>query len=118
VTTRINEAVNQYREARHAAFSSLRRDWETISPAQVDKASLEEIFANCEYFSVSLLELSEQLRELILNLEELQAEVDERPDGRSWEWLRPSWWPARQERVIDPAEGKWSYLASVRRSCR
>lgn len=106
MTTRINEAVNQYREARHVAFSSLRRDWEMISPAQVDKASLEEIFANCEYFSVSLLELSEQLRELILNLEELQAEVDERPEGRSWKWLRPSWWPARQEQAIDPAEGK------------
>ncbi|KAF3387406.1 hypothetical protein F1880_001555 [Penicillium rolfsii] len=101
VITRINEAIDLYRQARHAAFSSLRRDWEMISPVQVDKASLEEIFANCEYFSVSLLELSEQLRELLLNLEELQAEVDKRPYGRSWEWLRPSWWPAHRGSVID-----------------
>ncbi|CEJ62395.1 hypothetical protein PMG11_10895 [Penicillium brasilianum] len=101
VTDRINEAVDLYREARHVAFSSLRRDWEMISPSQVDKASLEEIFANCEYFSVSLLELSERLRELLLSLEELQAEVNERPDGRSWEWLRPSWWPARREQALN-----------------
>jgi hypothetical protein len=108
---RINEAVDSYRESRHAAFSSLRRDWEMISPVQVDKASLEEIFANCEYFSVSLLELSEQLRELLLSLEELQAEVAERPDGRSWEWLRPSWWPTQQGPGIgDLTEGKQTKL--------
>ena len=105
--TRISEAVDQYREARHDAFSSLRRDWQKISPAQVDKASLEEIFANCEYFSVSLLELSELLKELLLSIEELQAEIDERPNGKTWKWLRPSWWPFhRDQATYDPIEGE------------
>jgi hypothetical protein len=78
-----------------------------ISPTQVDKASLEEILANCEYFSVGLLKLSEQLRSLLLVLEDLQLEVDKRPAGKSWSWLRFSWWPSRREQVIqDSDEGK------------
>lgn len=78
-----------------------------ISPAQVDKASLEEIFANCEYFSLSLLELSELLKELLLGIEELQAEIDERPNGKTWKWLRPSCWPFhRDQATYDPVEGE------------
>ncbi|CAI7601380.1 unnamed protein product [Penicillium pancosmium] len=98
--SRINEAIDSYEESRHTAFHSLRRDWQMISPAQVDKASLEEIFANCEYFSVGLLKLSEQLRSLLLVLADLQLEVDERPAGKSWSWLRLPWWPTHRNEVM------------------
>jgi hypothetical protein len=82
-----------------------------ISPAQVDKASLEEIFANCEYFSVGLLKLSEQLRSLLLVLEDLQLEVDERPAGKSWSWLRLPWWPTRRNEVLRGSdEGRRTHL--------
>lgn len=78
-----------------------------ISPTQVDKASLEEIFANCEYFSVGLLKLSEQLRSLLLVLEDLQLEVDKRPAEKSWSWRRLSGWPSRREQLIPSSdEGK------------
>ncbi|KAJ5756152.1 hypothetical protein N7533_005695 [Penicillium manginii] len=104
VISRINEAIDLYGESQRAAFHSLRRDWQMISPTQVDKASLEEILANCEYFSVGLLKLSEQLRSLLLVLEDLQLEVDKRPAGKSWSWLRFSWWPSRREQVIQDSD--------------
>jgi hypothetical protein len=107
VMSRIDEAIDLYRETRLTVFHSLRRDWLMICPAQLYKASLEEIFAGCEYFSVGLLELSEQLRKLLLVLEELQVEIDERPTGKSWKWLRLSWWQARREQVTQALdEGK------------
>ncbi|KAL4972963.1 Fusaric acid resistance protein-like-domain-containing protein [Aspergillus desertorum] len=92
VHTRIGEAVNQYREARNAAFSSLWSEWEMMPISTASKAGLDEVFANCEYFSVFLIELSQQLKELVSALMELQAEAGERPEGRSWDWLRPRWW--------------------------
>ena len=102
--SRMNEAIVTYQESRQAVFHFLRRDWQMISPAQVYKAKLEEIFANCEYFSIGLLQLSEQLRELLLVLKDLQVEIDERPNGRSWKWLHSVWWPAREEQVIQVSD--------------
>jgi hypothetical protein len=69
-----------------------------ISLAQENKAGLEEIFASCDYFSASLLELSEQLQQFLSALEELQVEVDERPNGKSWTWVCASWWRPDQRR--------------------
>ncbi|KAJ5624640.1 hypothetical protein N7510_000949 [Penicillium lagena] len=114
--TRISEAVSVYREARNAVFSSICREWEMISVTEVNKAGREEMFAICEYFSVSLLELSMQLKELLSVLEKLQAEVDERPYGKSWDWLRPSWWRTDQEHVrhhLDAASSSRHYRAEV-----
>lgn len=88
---RIQEAANLYRDGRNAIFPALRSELEALAATPMTKASLEEVFANFEYFSVSLLELSKQLKELLLVLEELQAETDDRPDGKSWEWLRVLW---------------------------
>ncbi|KAI2790268.1 hypothetical protein POX_d05777 [Penicillium oxalicum] len=102
--TRITEAVDQYRDARRSAFLSLRRDWGRISPAQVDKARLEEIFANCEYFSVSLLELSEQLRELVLCMSELQAELDLRSTKNAWSWLQRACQPLCRRNLTQVAQ--------------
>lgn len=51
-------------------------------------ADLEEVSASCGHFSFSLLEFSEQLREVLAVLDELQLEAEERPKGRSWNWLK------------------------------
>ena len=63
-----------------------------ICLAQINKAGLEEIFASCDYFSASLLVLSERLQQFLSALEELQVEIDERPNGKSWTWVFASWW--------------------------
>jgi hypothetical protein len=65
-----------------------------MSLTQESKADLEEIFASCDYFSVSLLKLSEKLQQFLSVLEELQIEVDERPNEKSWTWTCVSWWRA------------------------
>ena len=51
-------------------------------------ADLEEVSASCGHFSSSLLSFGEELQELLIVLDELQLEAEERPDGRSWNWLK------------------------------
>ena len=51
-------------------------------------ADLEEVSASCGHFSSSLLSFGEELQELLAILDELQLEAEERPDGRSWNWLK------------------------------
>lgn len=60
-------------------------------------ADLEEVSASCAHFSFSLLEFGEQLHDLLLILDELQLEVEERPNGRSWNWLKFWTWSKRTE---------------------
>ncbi|KAJ5565506.1 hypothetical protein N7513_001748 [Penicillium frequentans] len=91
---RIDEAVTIYREARLSTLCLLSRKKEMISSTQENKAGLEGVFASCDYFSVSLLKLSEQLQQFLSVLEELQVEVDGRPNGKSWAWVCTSWWRA------------------------
>jgi hypothetical protein len=60
-------------------------------------ADLEEVSASCAHFSFSLLEFGEQLHDLLLILDELQLEVEERPNGRSWNWLKFWMWSKGKE---------------------
>lgn len=98
VRPRIDEAVQMYREARTYALCALSRERKMISLTQENKAGLEEIFASHDYFSASLLNLSEQLQRFLSALEELQVEVDERPNGKSWTWVCAPWWRPDQKR--------------------
>jgi hypothetical protein len=89
-----------------------------MSLTQESKAGLEEIYASCDYFSVSLLNLSEKLQQFLSVLEELQIEVDERPHGRSWTWASVSWWRAdhrRERHDLNTGEFSWrkSYLGTI-----
>ena len=52
------------------------------------EADLEEVSASCGHFSFSLLSYGEELKELLTILDELQLETEERPNGRSWNWLK------------------------------
>ncbi|KAF7714774.1 Uncharacterized protein PECH_007327 [Penicillium ucsense] len=115
---RITEAVHGYRNARSTVFSSLRQDWGRISPAQVDKARLEELFANSEYFSVSLLELSEQLKGLVLKITEFQTDTDPRPLNALRDWLLSGCWPRRWRRMSFPHGGDASPSRNVQNTPR
>lgn len=56
-------------------------------PMEVE-ADYEEVAASCGHFSFSLLEVAEQIKQYLDALDELQLEIEERPSGRSWQWLK------------------------------
>ncbi|KAJ5836386.1 hypothetical protein N7447_002412 [Penicillium robsamsonii] len=91
---RIDEAIKTYRGDRIATLHSLSSKEIMTSLSEENNACFEEIFASCNYYSVSLLQLAEQMQYFLLALEEMQAENDERPNNRSWAWIWVSWWQA------------------------
>lgn len=84
----LDRALELYRRSRQDALTELSRQKEISKACSLEnEADLEEVFASCGHFSFSLLEFGEHLKELLTILDELQLEVDERPDGRSWRWI-------------------------------
>lgn len=51
-------------------------------------ADFEEVAASCGHFSSSLSDFAETCLHYLDILDELELDVNERPDGRSWTWLR------------------------------
>lgn len=78
-----------YKAARIEALGSIYRERDSvqITSAAVE-ADLEEVSASCGHFSFSLMEIGEQLKDLLAILDDLQLESEERPTGRSWNWLK------------------------------
>lgn len=52
------------------------------------EADFEEVAASCGYFSFSLLDFANEMKEYLEILDDLKLEVEERPGGRSWNWLK------------------------------
>lgn len=78
-----------YRTSRERALASLYRQKEIMGINTLEvKADFEEVSAACGHFSFQLLEFGEQLKVLLSILDELHLEVEERPGGRSWSWMR------------------------------
>ncbi|EPS31234.1 hypothetical protein PDE_06189 [Penicillium oxalicum 114-2] len=87
--TSLDRALALYQESRERTLKSLYQQIESIKLRTHEaQADLEEVSASCGHFSSSLLEFGEQLHELLEILDQLQLEMDERPGGRSWSWLR------------------------------
>lgn len=86
----LDRALDLYRESRDEALRMIymRKDFAKVKSTEVE-ADLEEVAASCGHFSFSLLEFAEELKEFLDILDELQLEVEERPGGRSWSWLKP-----------------------------
>lgn len=80
------------------------------------EADLEEVSASCGHFSFSLLEFGEQLKDLLDILDELQLEVEEKPNGRSWSWLK-FWRPANAERSHGSSDAGKSLQQESFQSC-
>ncbi|CAL5874923.1 uncharacterized protein PFLUO_LOCUS9225 [Penicillium psychrofluorescens] len=96
--TSLNRALELYRESRERTLTVLYQQKEVMNLQSPDAAAdLEEVSASCAHFSFSLLEFGEQLHDLLLILDELQLEVEERPNGRSWNWLKFWTWSKRTE---------------------
>ncbi|KAL4896290.1 WD40 repeat-like protein [Aspergillus ambiguus] len=85
----LDRALDLYRESREEALKTIYRQKEVMKVQTMEvEADLEEVSASCGHFSFSLLEFGEQLKQLLAILDELQLESEERPNGRSWEWLK------------------------------
>lgn len=100
----LDRALELYKESREKTLASLYEQKEiTRLKTHEAEADLEEVSASCGHFSFSLLEFGEQLQEMLAILDELQLEIDERPHGRSWSWLKFWRWPATTEAVeVEP----------------
>ena len=52
------------------------------------EADFEEVAASCGHFSFSLQDFANDMEEYLDILEDLKIEMDTRPNGRTWEWLK------------------------------
>ncbi|KAL3471709.1 transcriptional regulator of RNA polII, SAGA, subunit-domain-containing protein [Aspergillus californicus] len=87
--TSLDRALELYRDSREEALKTIYRQKEIFKINSIEmEADLEEVAASCGHFSFSLLEIGEELKELLAILDELQLESEERPHGRSWNWLK------------------------------
>jgi hypothetical protein len=87
--TSLDRALELYKASREEALKTIYRQKEIFKIKTVElEADLEEVAASCGHFSFSLLEFGEQLKDLLDILDELQLESEERPHGRSWNWLK------------------------------
>ncbi|KAI9368946.1 transcriptional regulator of RNA polII, SAGA, subunit-domain-containing protein [Aspergillus egyptiacus] len=87
--TSLDRALELYRNSRNEALNAIYRRKDIVKVKTMElEADLEEVAASCGHFSFSLLEVGEQLKVLLAILDELQLESEERPHGRSWNWLK------------------------------
>jgi hypothetical protein len=107
----LDRALELYKDSRQKTLASLYQQKETMHMKTHEaEADLEEVSASCGHFSFSLLEFGEQLQEMLAILDELQLEVEERPHGRSWSWLKIWQWPkgTNAAKIGDVDAGEYS----------
>ncbi|KAL2382616.1 hypothetical protein RJZ90_003121 [Blastomyces dermatitidis] len=104
--TSLDRALDLYHSARNDALNMvyLQKDFVKVKSLETE-ADLEEVAASCGHFSFSLQAFAEQLKEILEVLDELQLETDERPNGRSWGWLR-FWRPTPPDHI-----NKWTAVS-------
>ena len=82
-------------------------------------ADFEEVAASCGYFSFSLQDLASEMKVYLGLLEELKHEVEERPLGRTWSWLKVWRFVGRQTKEDDGTDpGKHTSPSSVEEDLR
>lgn len=108
----LHRAIELYTEARKEALKAVydQKDMHRNRPVEVE-ADWEEVAASCGHFSFSLLEVAEQVKEYLSILDELQLEVEERPAGRTWSWLK--FWKYRAGPQPDSEEPEAEQLIDV-----
>lgn len=111
--TSLEDAVDLYTSSREEALGLLYKNKELTRAGSVAlEADFEEVAASCGYFSFSLLDFANEMKAYLEILDYLKLEVEERPDGRTWNWLK-FWGKARTSKskhyIGDP--GKRSLVA-------
>ncbi|OJD14555.1 hypothetical protein AJ78_05105 [Emergomyces pasteurianus Ep9510] len=101
--TSLDRALDLYHSTRNEALNMVYWQKDFVKTKSVEtEADLEEVAASCGHFSFSLQAFAEQLKEILEVLDELQLETDERPNGRSWGWLK-FWRPTPPDHI-----NKWT----------
>lgn len=85
----MDDAIELYTHSREEALGQLYRTKELTQPSPVEmEADFEEVAASCGYFSFSLLDFANEMRAYLVILDDLKLEIEERPDGKTWNWLK------------------------------
>lgn len=107
-TQSLREALELYGRARAEALAMLYLDRELRKSRSIEvEADFEEVAASCGHFSYSLEQFAKSVESYLETLDELRVEVEERPAGRSWKWLRFWKWSkpfSSIGRNVDPGE--------------
>lgn len=93
----LNKAIELYKTSRKEALELIysQKVLTKHRPIEIE-ADYEEVAASCGHFSFSLLEVAEQMKEYLDALDELHLEIEERPEGRTWAWMK-FWRPYPQD---------------------
>ena len=88
-STSLSEAVTLYTKAREEALALLYKNKELNTDRPMEMvADFEEVAASCGHFSFSLQDFASEMKVYLGLLEELKYEVEHRPSGRTWNWLK------------------------------
>ena len=83
------DAIKLYTVSRQEALQLLYRNKELTKERLMEiQADFEEVAASCGYFSFSLQDFAIEMKVYLDILDDLKLEVEERPEGRTWNWLK------------------------------
>lgn len=85
----LEEALKLYNRSREDALSRVYRYNKINEERSVDvEAHFEEIAASCGVFSYALQDFAVDMKYYLDILDDLKLEGEERPRGRTWDWLK------------------------------
>ncbi|KAL8938613.1 MAG: hypothetical protein Q9216_003806 [Gyalolechia sp. 2 TL-2023] len=88
-TSSLEDAIELYSQSREDAICKIY-DAERINKQRSIEveADFEEIAASCGVFSYALQDFAREMKIYLDVLDSLKLEIEERPDGRTWSWLK------------------------------
>ncbi|KAL8654323.1 MAG: hypothetical protein Q9210_001560 [Variospora velana] len=85
----LEEAVKLYNRSREDALSRVYHYNKVNEERSVDvEADFEEVAASCGVFSYALQDFAVEMKNYLNILDDLKLEREERPRGRTWDWLK------------------------------
>ncbi|KAI4114196.1 MAG: hypothetical protein LQ345_004986 [Seirophora villosa] len=85
----LEEAVKLYNHSREDALSKVYDYNKVNQERSVEvEADFEEIAASCGVFSYALQDFAVEMKSYLYVLDGLKLEIEERPKGRTWDWLK------------------------------
>ena len=98
------EAIELYAGAREKSLALIYKSKDLNKTRPMDmEVVFEEVAASCGHFSFSLQEFANELTAYLDILDELKIEIEHRPKGRTWKWLK--FW-SKYQRSTNPTPHK------------
>ncbi|KAL9638029.1 MAG: hypothetical protein Q9204_001643 [Flavoplaca sp. TL-2023a] len=100
----LEAAVKLYNQSRQVALSKIYDTNKVDKEWSLDvEADYEEVAASCGVFSYALQDFANEMIMYLDVLDELKLEIEERPNGRTWNWLR--FWRRKQDSGMSEEAG-------------